>query len=317
MALAELLRDATAGDPVTGLRWTHRSLRNLAKALCRRGLPVSANTLARLLRQDGFSLRTCRKRLAKLRDPDRDRQFRHIARLRAVYRRRGWPVISVDTKDKFLVGNFKAAGRTWRRAAHDVFDHDFPSWAVGKAVPYGIYDVAANGGLVVVGVSAETPTFAARAIERWWRLVGRKRYPTARRLLIEADSGGANDPRKRAWKLGLQWLADKWGLRITVTHYPSGASKWNPIDHRMFSLISANGAGEPPVSYEAVLSRIRATRSVRGFHCRAMLDRTEYPKRALRARQKIDLRLKPNPVLGKWNYTLLPRHPKTNQASYC
>jgi hypothetical protein len=315
--LAGLLQDSTAGDPVSGLKWTHRSLRNLAKALRRRGFAVSANTVARLLREDGFSLRTCRKRLAKAHDPDRGRQFRYIARMRGLYRSRGWPVISVDTKDKVLVGNFKNPGRTWRRQARDVFDHDFPSWAAGRAIPYGIYDVGHNDGLVVVGSSHETPAFATAAVRRWWLLVGRQRYPRAKRLLVEADSGGANDYRKKAWKLGLQALADEFDLRITVTHYPTGASKWNPIDHRMFSLISMNWAGEPLVSYEAILKRIRATRSSQGFHCRAVLDRAEYPNGINRVRHTIDLRLKPRPVLGKWNYTLLPRHRATDQASYC
>jgi hypothetical protein len=309
--LERLLQDATAGDPVSGLKWTHRSLRQLAKALCRRGLTVSANTVARLLRDDGFSLRTNRKRLARTQNPERDRQFRYIARMRGLYRSRGWPVISVDTKDKVLVGNFKNAGRTWRQQAHEVFDHDFPSWGLGPAIPYGIYDVATNDGFVVVGNSHDTPAFAVAAIRSWWRLVGRKRYPGAKRLLIEADSGGANDCRKVAWKVGLQGVADEFGLEITVTHYPPGASKWNPIDHRMFSLISANWAGEPLVSYEVILKRIRATRSNRGFHCRAVLDRREYPKGIKYGRAKPDLCLKPRRVLGQWNYTIRPRRPTT------
>jgi hypothetical protein len=306
--LEELLRDATAGDPTSGLKWTHRSLRRLAKALRRRGFPASANTVGRLLRQDGFALRTNRKRLAKLHDPDRGRQFRYIARLRHLYRSRGWPVISVDTKDKVLVGDFKNPGRSWRQRPQDVFDHDFPSWAVGCAIPYGIYDVAANAGLVVVGTSHDTPAFATAAVRTWWLRVGSRRYPQARRLLIEADSGGSNDYRKKAWKLGLQALADEFGLEVTVTHYPPGTSKWNPIDHRMFSLLSANWAGEPLRSYETILSRIRATRSSRGFHCRATLDPAEYPKGTNRVRRRIDLRLKRHALLGNWNYTLLPRH---------
>jgi hypothetical protein len=287
-------------------------LRHLAKALGRRGLGASHNTVARLLRQDGFSLRTNRKRLARTRNPDRDRQFRYIARVRNLYRSRGWPVISVDTKDKVLVGNFKNPGRTWRRAAREVFDHDFPSWAVGRAVPYGIYDVATNAGLVVVGCSHDTPGFATAAIRRWWQLVGRRRYGGSKRLLIQADSGAANDPRKVAWQVGLQEMADQLGLEITVTHYPPGASKWNPIDHRMFSLISANWAGEPLVSYEVILNRIRATRSSRGFHCRAVLDRRNYPKGVKPGPGKPDLCLKRRRVLGQWNYTVFPRHPTTN-----
>jgi hypothetical protein len=307
-ALARLLEDTTAGDPSTGLLWTHRSLRQLAQALCRQGIRVSKSTLARLLDQAGFSLRTNRKRLAEVNHPDRDRQFRYLGRLRKLYVKRGWPVISVDTKKKEWIGRFKNPGRTWRRDAQAVLAHDFSSFAVGQAIPYGIYDVAHNDGLVVVGTSHETPTFACASIRRWWLIVGRQRYPLAQRLLIEADCGGANDPRKWEWKVGLQRLADEFDLVITVTHYPPGASKWNPIDHRMFSLISGNWAGEPLVSYETVLQHIRRTRSARGFHCRAVLDTHEYPtgRRGMPA-DKARVRLQPRRVLPAWNYTILPR----------
>jgi hypothetical protein len=306
-ALARLLEDATAGDPSTGLLWTHRSLRKLAQALRRQGIRLAPHTIARLLDQAGFSLRTNRKRLAEVHDPDRDRQFRYLGRLRKRYRKRGWPVISVDTKKKEWIGRFKNPGRTWRRAAPAVLAHDFPSAAVGKANPYGIYDLAHNDGLVVVGTAHETPSFACASIRRWWLLVGRPRYPQARRLLIEADCGGANDPRKWEWKVGLQQLADEFDLVITVTHYPPGASKWNPIDHRMFSLISGNWAGEPLVSYETMLQYIRGTRSATGFHCRAVLDTHEYPTgwRATPAGKEW-VRLKPHSVLSAWNYTICP-----------
>jgi Rhodopirellula transposase DDE domain len=310
-ALEELLEDATAGDPISGLKWTHRSLRTLSNALRRRGIRLARGTIARLLDQCDFALRTCRKRLAGTHDPDRDRQFRYLARLRRLYRTRGLPVISVDTKKKELVGNFKNPGRTWRRRSRDVLDHDFPSWATGRAIPYGIYDVAHNDGLVVVGTSHETPAFGVAAIRRWWLLIGRCRYPGARRLLIEADGGGANDARKWEWKAALQGLADEFGLTITVTHYPPGASKWNPIDHRMFSLISANWAGEPLVSYETILKYIRTTRSATGFHCRACLDTQEYPTQVkVSPEEKASIRLKPRGILPKWNYTIRPhKHP--------
>jgi hypothetical protein len=305
--LTRLLGDATAGDPSTGLLWTHRSLRKLAQALRRHGLPVGKSTVARLLDQAGFSLRTNRKRRAEVTDPDRDRQFRYLVRLRKFYLNRGWPVISVDTKKKEWIGPFKNPGRTWRRAPQAVLAHDFPSAAVGPANPYGIYDVAANAGFVVVGTSHETPRFACASIRRWWLRVGRGRYPQARRLLIEADCGGANDYRKWEWKVGLQRLADEFDLVITVTHYPPGASKWNPIDHRMFSLISGNWAGEPLVSYEKMLQYIRGTRSATGFHCRAVLDTREYPTgwRATPA-DKEAVKLQPRPVLPHWNYTICP-----------
>jgi Rhodopirellula transposase DDE domain len=306
-ALARLLADDTAGDPSTGLLWTHRSLRKLAQALHRHGLPASKSTLARLLDQAGFSLLSNRKRLAEVNHPDRGRQFRYLGRLRKLFLKRGWPVISVDTKKKEWIGPFKNPGRTWRRTAPAVLAHDFPSCAVGKAIPYGIYDVAHNDGFVVVGTSHETPTFACASIRRWWLRVGRPRYPQAKRLLIEADCGGANDYRKWEWKLGLQQLADEFDLLITVTHYPPGASKWNPIDHRMFSLISGNWTGEPLVSYETVLQYIRGTRSSTGFHCRAVLDTHEYPTgwRGMPA-EKAWVRLQPCRILPAWNYTILP-----------
>lgn len=308
--MGELLQDATAGDPISGLKWAHRSLRKLCRALRRRGLRLSPPTLARLLRRLGFSLRTNRKRLAGIRDPNRDRQFRYLARLRRLYRTLHLPVISVDTKKKEWVGNFKNPGRCWRRRDRDVLDHDFPTWASGRAIPAGVYDVEHNDGYVVIGTSHETPDFVAAAIRRWWLEIGRPRYRPARRLLIEVDSGGANDHRKWGWKVALQRLADEFGLVITVTHYPPGASKWNPIDHRMFSPISANWAGEPLVSYETMLKYIRTARTETGFQCRACLDRKDYPpERRATPEDKAWVRLKPRPVHPQWNYTIWPhRH---------
>jgi len=266
------------------------------------------------LRHLKFSLRTNRKRVAGIRDLDRDRQFRYLTRQRWLYVSRGWPVISVDTKKKELVGNFKNPGRSYRRQARPVLDHDFPSWAVGRAIPYGVYDYAHNDGYMVVGTSHETPAFAGAAIRHWWLDVGRHRYPQAKRLLIQADAGGANDCRKWEWKIALQKLADEFGLIITETHYPPGASKWNPIDHRMFSLISGNWAGEPLTSYPVILNLIRRTRSSKGFHCRARLDTTKYPTKfkatpAIKER----VRLKPRPVLPRWNYTIWP-HSETRKG---
>lgn len=307
-----LLADATAGDPLSSIKWTHRSLHTLRKGLRRLGFNLSEKTIARLLRQQGFSLRTNRKRLARTQDPQRNRQFRYLSQLRHLYMSRGWPVISVDTKKKELVGNFKNPGRSYRREPRDVWDHDYPSWAQGRAVPYGVYDYAHNDGYVVVGTSHETPAFAGAAIRRWWLDVGRKRYPQAKRLLIQADAGGANHYRKWEWKLALQQLADEFRLIITVTHYPTGASKWNPIDHRMFSLISGNWAGEPLISYPVILKLIRSTRSSQGFHCRARLDSTDYPtkgKATPRIKEKVNL--KPRPVLPQWNYTICPHREST------
>jgi hypothetical protein len=227
--------------------------------------------------------------------------------MRKLYLGKGLPVISVDTKKKELVGNFKNAGRCWRRRHRQVLDHDYPSWALGQAIPVGIYDLGHNDGYVVVGTSHNTAAFITAAIGRWWRVVGQRRYPGARRLLLEMDGGGANDPRKWLWKVALQALADETGLILVVTHYPSGASKWNPIEHRMFSVISGNWAGEPLVSYETVIKFIRTARTETGFRCRACLDRKEYPTRQRAAREdKARVRLKPGRVLPKWNYTIWP-----------
>jgi hypothetical protein len=316
--LEDLLQDATAGDPISGLKWTHRSLRKIQRVLRRRRIKLALATIARLLRRLKFSLRTNRKRLAKMHHPDRDEQFRYLIRLRHLYINRGLPVISVDTKKKEWVGNFKNPGRCWRRQDRDVLDHDYPSWALGRAIPSGIYDVAYNDGYVVVGIAHDTPDFAVAAIRRWWLAVGRHRYPGAKRLLIEVDSGGANDHRKWGWKVALQRLADEFDLIITVTHYPPGASKWNPIEHRMFSPISENWAGEPLVSYETILKYIRTTRTEKGFHCRACLDRTNYPPSRRATREEMAwVRLKPRPVQPQWNYTICPHsHAQNGRSNY-
>jgi Rhodopirellula transposase DDE domain len=259
------------------------------------------------LRRLQFSLRTNRKRVAGIRDLDRDRQFRYLTRLRRLYITLGLPVISVDTKKKELVGNFKNPGRAWRRHSRDVLDHDFPSWALGRAVPVGVYDVAHNDGYVLVGTSHDTPAFTVAAIRRWWLDVGRWRYPQARRLLIEADGGGPTDHRKWGWKVALQGLADEFGLVITVTHYPPGASKWNPIEHRLFGQISANWAGEPLVSYETILKYIRTTRTATGLRCRARLDSKEYPdQQRVTPQEKARVRIKPRSIRPELNYTIYP-----------
>lgn len=308
--MQELLRDDTAGDPITGMKWTHRSLRKLGKALRRRGLKLAPHTIARLLRQLRFSLRTCRKQRAGIRHRERNRQFRYLVRMRKLYASHGWPVISVDTKKKEWVADFKNPGRCWRRRPRLVRDHDFPSWAYGRAIPVGIYDLQHNDGYVVIGTSHETPTFAVAAVRRWWRVVGRRRYSEATHLLIEVDCGGANDYRKWEWKVALQRFADETGLVITVTHFPPGASKWNPIDHRMFSLISANWAGEPLVSYEMMLKYIRTTRSTNGFRCRAIMDRHEYTSQRATAADRAFVRLQRRRINPDWNYTIHPHGPR-------
>jgi Rhodopirellula transposase DDE domain len=264
-------------------------------------------TIARLLRQLRFSLRTNRKRVAGIRDLDRDRQFRYLTRLRRLYITRGLPVISVDTKKKEWVGNFKNPGRCWRQRDRAVLDHDYPSWASGQAIPVGVYDLAHQDGYVLVGTSHDTPAFTVAAIRRWWLDVGRRRYPKAQRLLIEADGGGATDHRKWGWKVALQRLADEFHLIITVTHYPAGASKWNPIEHKLFGPISANWAGEPLVSYETILKYIRTTRTETLLQCRARLDTKDYPvEHCVTPQEKAQVRLKRKRIRPQLNYTIYP-----------
>ena len=306
-ALDDLLRDVTAGNPMSELKWTHKSTLQLCRALRRRGFVIGRKTVARLLRERHYSLRTNRKCLASKQHPDRDRQFRFIARQRRRYLRRGWPVISVDAKKREMVGNFKNPGRCWRREARKVLDHDFRKDAVGIAISYGIYDVHRHVGFVVIGTSHETAAFAVAAIRRWWLQVGYHRYPGAKRLLIEADGGGSNGSRPVAWKLELQKLADELGLIICVSHLPPGASKWNLIEHRMFSLISENWAGEPLVSYEVMLQFIRHTKSDTGFRCQAALDQKTYATKVkVSKEQRASVNVKPRRVLPKWNYVIRP-----------
>lgn len=290
-----------------GLRWTHKTSRSLAKELTRKGSNVGHVTVLRLLRERKYSPRTNRKSKAKTQDPDRDRQFKLLARRRRKCLRESVPVISIDTKKKELIGNFKNAGVTWRNDAIEVFDHDFPSWADGRAVPFGIYDIAMNKGWVSVGISSETADFATNAIATWWTKEGRRQYPNATRLVIEADCGGANNPRTWLWRTRLQRLANKLGMSITVGHFPPGASKWNLIEHRMFNLISANWSGQPLESYETVLKYIRSTRSTTGFRCRATIDKRKYhTKQEVLQEEKDSISLRRHTVLPKWNYTVSP-----------
>jgi hypothetical protein len=306
-ALDDLLRDVTAGDPMSELKWTHKSTLQLCRALRHRGFVIGRKTVARLLRERHYSLRTNRKCLSRQQHPDRDRQFRFLARQRQRYVGKGWPVISVDAKKREMVGNFKNPGRCWRREARKVLDHDFLKDAVGIGLSYGIYDVHRNVGFVVVGTSHETAAFAVGAIRRWWLQVGQQHYPNAKRLLIEADGGGSNGSRPYAWKWELQKLADELGMIICVSHLPPGTSKWNLIEHRMFSLISENWAGEPLVSYEVMLQFIRHTKSDTGFRCRATLDQKTYATKVkVSKEQRASVNVIPRRVFPKWNYLIRP-----------
>jgi hypothetical protein len=235
--------------------------------------------------------------------------MRYIARIRHAYERAGKPVISVDTKKKELIGNFRNGGRVWRRTPREVLATDFPRDAEGKAIPYGIYDVAHNAGFVVIGTSHETAAFAVQAIRRWWRREGQRRFPHQAEMLILADGGGANSYRSWLWKWELQRFADESRLAIRVMHYPTSASKWNLIEHRLFCYISGNWAGQPLTSYETVLKHIRTTRTGQGLRCQAYLDTTTYAtNQKVSPKQKANINLISHAVLPKWNYTLMP-HP--------
>ena len=302
------MRDATAGDPVTGLKWTHKSLRAIGSELARQGYPISAPTVARLLRERDYALRVNRKKLAGKQSPGRDEQFLYIAELRAAFLKRQSPVISVDTKKRELVGRFRQAGQQWRTAPHEVLIYDFRSAANGVAIPYGIYDVGRNQGYVVVGVSHDTAAFAVARGRSWWVHTGRTFYASASELLIEADCGGSNGNRCRAWKAHLQELADEFTLTITVTHYPTGASKWNPVEHRCFNLISGNWAGQPLESYETILKHIRTTKSASGFCCQARLDKRAYATGVRISKEEMaNLCIEKHKLFPHWNYTIRPR----------
>lgn len=280
---------------------------NVASQLGNFDVHVSPRTVARLLRQLKFSLRVNQKRLGA-RHPDRDRQFHRIAKLRRQFVQQGEPIISVDAKKRELVGNFKNAGAKWEREPTRVNDHDFRTLASGVAVLYGVYDVSANRGAMAVGVSHETSAFACASIRSWWQHTGRRRYPKAQCLLILADTGGGNAAARGAWKDQLQQqLCDRFGLTVTVAHYPTGASKYNPIERRLFSQISRNWKGEPLKSYETILKFIRTTTTSTGLIVTARLDRKNYPvgikPSAARLRQ---LNLTPATFAPRWNYTIRP-----------
>jgi hypothetical protein len=299
----------TAGDPVTGIRWTRRTTEKIAAELRAIGIDVCANTVAKLLTELGFRLRVNHKKLTRRSDPDRDAQFTYIRAQREHFAARGLPVVSVDAKHRELVGEFKNAGAAWSREPVAVNMYDFRSDAVGIAIPYGVYDVAANRGSVFVGTSHNTPRFAVDNLAKWWAYDGRHRYPDATELLVLADGGGSNGTRARAWKHALQHrLCDPHGLTVTVCHYPTGASKWNPVEHRLFSEISKNWAGRPLDSYETILNYIRTTTTTTGLKVKAYLVAREYPKGVTISDDEMDqLHLHPHDTQPTRNYTLSPR----------
>lgn len=303
------MKSETAGDPMSGLKWTHKTTAKIAEALNRHGIRVGRNTVGRLLKQMGFRLRVNHKKRSTASPENRDRQFRIIRRRRNAFARRSDPVLSVDCKKRELVGNFKNAGSTWTQTATETLATDFRSDASGVAVPYGLYDTEENRGLIVIGTCRETPTFAVDCVRRWWQMEGRHRYPERKRLLILADGGGGNGSTCHAWRAELQKkICDEFGLTVTVSHYPPGTSKWNPIEHRLFSRVSANWQGEPLESYEKALKFLRTTTTASGLKVRAVLNTGDYPKGVKIAREEMEeLLVRKHRILPKWNYTITPR----------
>jgi hypothetical protein len=307
--LEDIMEESTAGDPMSLLKWTSKSSYQIRDELQRRGCAISEDTVQRLLQERHYSLQGNRKEKEGRPVPERDAQFRYLNGLAREYLERGEPVISVDAKKKEKVGNFKNSGRKWRKTgeAPEVNVYDYESLAEGKAIPYGAYDVGRNEGMVNVGVSHNTPEFAVESLRQWWRQMGRRRYGQARRLLICADAGGSNSPRQRAWKYYLQAWSRESGLEITVCHYPPGTSKWNKIEHRMFSFISLNWRGEPLVSYETVVEFIAQTRTRKGLKVEARLDKREYEEgKEITDEQMEGVNLYPHKERPLWNYTIKP-----------
>ena len=311
-ALEALVDPATRGDPESPLRWSSKSTRELADALGEQGHRISHVSVGRLLRARGYSLQAAAKTREGKQHPDRDAQFRYLTGQVNDYLAAGDPVISVDTKKKELVGNYKNGGREWQPKGEpvEVDVHDFPDPAVGKAIPYGVYDVGANAGWVSVGKDHDTASFAVATLRSWWRQVGHPGYPDTQRLLICADSGGSNGSRLRLWKVELAALAAETGLEISVCHLPPGTSKWNKIEHRLFSHISLNWRGRPLESHEVVVDLISATTTRTGLRVQAELDEGSYPKGIrITDKQMAALPLEWHTFLPDWNYTLLPPDP--------
>jgi Rhodopirellula transposase DDE domain len=307
--LEGLVEPTASGDPMSPLRWTAKSVRHLAEALHRMGHQASRQLVAELLAEAGYSLQANRQTREGASHPDRDAQFRYINEQVRRFQSATQPVISVDTKQKELVGDFKNLGRQWRPRGQPtrVRVHDFLIPERGKAIPYGVYDLTRNAGWVSVGIDHDTATFAARTIGRWWQKMGRPRYPRARRLLITADAGGSNGPGLRLWKWELQRLAIHTGLAITVCHFPPGTSKWNTIEHRLFSYISTNWRSQPLVSLAVIVNLIGSTRTAGGLRVRCELDAGRYPKgHDISDAELATVRLEPHRFHGDWNYTIHP-----------
>jgi hypothetical protein len=309
-AIDRLVEPTERGDPRSPLRWTCKSLNNLQRELCAQGYSVGRTKISKILRSLGYSLQGNRKTREGTNHPDRNAQFEHIARRVGACRRGGRPSISVDTKKKETLGNKANVGKEYRPkgAPVEVDTHDFPDQELGKAIPYGVYDIDSNEAWVSVGVSHDTAEFAVEAIRRWWKRLGQKRYTNPKRLLITDDSGGSNGHRNRLWKYELQRLADQTGMIIEVCHYPPGTSKWNKIEHRLFCHITGNWRGVPLETHQVVVKLVSSTRTETGLEVHCRLDAKDYPKgRQITDAAMASLRIKRNAFHGDWNYEILPR----------
>ena len=306
--MQSVVAEDTAGDPCGCHKWVRQSLRHIQATLAGIGVLVSHVSIRRLLKQQDYSLKANRKSVATTQHPQRDQQFRYIARVKQCFIKAGYPVISVDAKKTELIGNFKNAGKTWRQQADRVNDHDFPSDATARAVPYGIYDLLHNQGYVYVGTSGNTADFAVDAIQRWYERADRPQFVDESKLLILCDAGGSNGYRVRNWKLQIQLLADCYGVDVMVCHYPTGASKWNPIEHRLFSLISSNWAGKPLRSLSGMTALIRGTSTQTGLTVKAAQLPGLYPTKVkVSDEQMATLNLTRRKVCPQWNYIVHPR----------
>ena len=308
-ALDRLVSSGTRGDPMSPLRWTCKSTRTLATELQRQGFQVSSVKVGQLLKQAGFSLQSNRKTIEGKQHPDRNAQFEFIAKRVSAVQRNQQPAVSVDTKKKEVLGNLKNAGKTYRRKKNPipVETHDFPNIALGKAVPYGVYDIGRNEAGVTIGISCDTAEFAVAAIQRWWQRLGSERYPKAKRVLITADSGGSNSPRTRLWRTELQRLANKTGLIVEVCHFPPGTSKWNKIEHKLFCHITRNWQGVPLETLEVVVNLIGNTRTASGLEVHAWIDTRNYEKaRKVSEKELSEVIIHRNDFHGEWNYEIHP-----------
>ena len=307
--MEEVVADDVAGDPMSQQKWVRRSLAYVTRQLAKRRFRIGRTTVRRILKKLEYGLCRNRKSLTGPPHADRDKQFRYIRRVKKLFLAAGHPVISVDTKKKELVGNFLNQGRSWTQQPEQVLVHDFRQDALGRAVPYGIYDLTHNQGYVYVGTSNDTPEFAAYAIAQWWADPDRPRFRREDKLLILADAGGSNNCRYWLWKQQVQeQLADEFGIEVMICHYPTGASKWNPIEYRLFSQISRNWAGKPLRSWETMLNYIRGTITETGLRVKAFLvNRLFEKKKKVSTEERASLRLHRRPICPTWNYVIKPR----------